>query len=403
MSSIQVTRRPQPEIVREYALLTPLMGGGPFEGLPDLDFPVAGKAVRGQLRFWWRALRGGQFGGDIDAMRARERALFGGVSLVSGDPDLPSPFMVTALPDARYLPREMDIPEQNSLLGYLAFGLRGKESLVLGRSVKLLRDVRFTLRLSWPGRTLPEAVDVEEIEQALWAWETFGGVGARTRRGFGAVGRTDAASDATPLDRHVNETLARHLTPGPWPAGIPHLTSDPDDRVVKVSNRSPEEEHRMLAEVLKRFRRSTHNSKFEGATLWPEPDSILQAPHAGPQVFPRAALGLPIEFDKNTSLKGTDVDRLASPVLFRPARYGTQTYRVAVRLRSEPTAADPLAEDGRLTLTVKKGRVRDTYPNQRYRLSTKEAAEITALNQVKSTDTEAEVDVAAALMYALRN
>ena len=39
------------------------------------------------------------------------------------------------------------------------------------------KDVHFTLTIVYP------KAKSKEVEAALWAWETFGGIGARTRRG----------------------------------------------------------------------------------------------------------------------------------------------------------------------------------------------------------------------------
>ena len=52
---------------RSYELMTPLFGGGAKPGRADSDLVIRGSGIRGQLRFWWRACRGGQFGGSTGA------------------------------------------------------------------------------------------------------------------------------------------------------------------------------------------------------------------------------------------------------------------------------------------------------------------------------------------------
>src|SRR5262249_55569791 len=67
---------------RTYSLMTPLFGGGVDAGVPDLQRLITGKSVRGQLRFWWRAIRGG-FGSDeagLAAMKKKEAELWGAPS-----------------------------------------------------------------------------------------------------------------------------------------------------------------------------------------------------------------------------------------------------------------------------------------------------------------------------------
>src|SRR5690348_3068260 len=77
---------------RKYELITPLFGGGVEPGVNDEVTPISGKAIRGQLRFWWRATRG-QFGGDDEGLRKMkecEDLIWGAAST----PDKPRPSVV---------------------------------------------------------------------------------------------------------------------------------------------------------------------------------------------------------------------------------------------------------------------------------------------------------------------
>ncbi|PJF33357.1 MAG: hypothetical protein CUN57_02390, partial [Phototrophicales bacterium] len=66
------------------------------------------------------------------------------------------------------------VGDPDSPYSYVAFPLRDTNHY-------LLKDVKFSLRLHFP------IYVKQDLQAALWAWETFGGVGARTRRGFGAL------------------------------------------------------------------------------------------------------------------------------------------------------------------------------------------------------------------------
>ena len=55
-----------------------------------------------------------------------------------------------------------------------------------------------------------------EIEAALWAWETFGGLGARTRRGFGALHLLE-----------INGESARSLPDLTWDRNVDTRASTP--------------------------------------------------------------------------------------------------------------------------------------------------------------------------------
>src|SRR5579859_2744911 len=63
--------------VREYELITPLFGGGVIPGENDILTPIRGSEIRGHLRFWWRACRGGQFDGNLAAMKKKEDEIWG--------------------------------------------------------------------------------------------------------------------------------------------------------------------------------------------------------------------------------------------------------------------------------------------------------------------------------------
>jgi CRISPR-associated protein Cmr1 len=177
--------------------------------------------------------------------------------------------------------------------------------------------VAFRLRLRFPERVKNLNL-AEELEAALWAWETFGGIGARTRRGFGALLREGASP---PTEEEIRERLGRYSRQGGWPEGVSHLTPQSLVRVVPLSWKE-------LAERYQAFRQ-TRSGGSPGHSLWPGFDEILRltgrhAPSPVPK-FPQAHFGLPIIFrfkDKgdppNATLKPREAERRASPLLFRP-------------------------------------------------------------------------------------
>jgi len=67
-------------LVRRYELITPLFGGGVEPGVADPVTVIRGSEIRGHLRFWWRACRGGQFGGSLTRMKEAEDLLWGAAS-----------------------------------------------------------------------------------------------------------------------------------------------------------------------------------------------------------------------------------------------------------------------------------------------------------------------------------
>lgn len=343
--------------VRHYRLITPLFGGGVQPGVVDEKYPVRGATVRGQLRFWWRATRGGAHGPSRAAMKAAEDRIWGSTSggsrvslaVVNAKPGRPFPAVDR---DGR----PTDVGHVNSVDGYAAFPLRGKRARGgegWEKEPGVVRErVTFDLRLTFPADV------VEEVRAALWAWETFGGVGARTRRGFGALHctRVDAVAGDAPgpwqwaygrddLAGQLAVDVRRLVSDKPFPADVPHLSRDPRRYRVVPGGAAPDgvTVWRALIRKLSAFRQSRPPTRPRpGRSHWPEPDAIRRLTHTPNPVpperkahyafnkFPRAAFGLPIIFEfKNerdetfyeprpTELKGGAVSRMASPLILRP-------------------------------------------------------------------------------------
>jgi CRISPR-associated protein Cmr1 len=211
-------------------------------------------------------------------------------------------------------------------LAYAAFPLQEAHG-------KVRTGVNFTLTLTFPQS------QQAEVEAALWAWETFGGIGARTRRGFGALRNLDSSPPQPNGIQHFIEAgLQQHVTAGTWPSGVPHLSHNVALMKITAAHPDSRAAWKHLIRRLKDFRQSRYPGKGPnrpGRSKWPEPDEIRRLTgqrsslHATPlstvQKVPRAAFGLPIVFhfkdtdDPNdTMLQGQEHDRLASPLILRP-------------------------------------------------------------------------------------
>lgn len=341
--------------VRRYRLITPLFGGGVKPGANDELTPISGKAVRGHLRFWWRATRGGRFGGDgLAAMREAEQNLFGAASTKKDPRPSKVQIAVSNVGEIKSEQKEKPYggngrvsPEWKEL-AYAAFPLQDNPQTVA-------KGITFDLTISFPDD------HKDEVSAALWAWETFGGIGARTRRGFGAlrlVGLTVNSVEEVP-DLPVNARVVREWikerlektydVTGCWPEGVPHLFGHKDIQSwVKITRGgrgrgdnppSAREIWQHLIQLLKNFRQARydknigkHKGNTHGLSHWPEAYEIRRRLRGtqdtggeGVRKFPRARLGLPIVFhlphDVNKpsfTLKGEEVERWASPLILRP-------------------------------------------------------------------------------------
>lgn len=342
---------------REYELLTPLFGGGVTPGENDNLTPIRGSEIRGHLRFWWRATRSSLYA-TIDALRDGEETIWGSASL-------PSPVILvitqqsrgTAVSSVRIQtrngPRDVGYGAPQSPYGYVAFPLR--------QGGAVLEGVSFTLQLTFPKEV------AEDVRAALWAWDTFGGIGARTRRGFGALNCKKCVvliGNENPQDwvwsytwnqapEQLEKDLKKYVVEGTFPDNVPHLRRDQFPNWIKVTGvqQKADDAWKYLFGKMKDFRQSRFRStrtgrSNQGRSHWPEPDAIRDLTgqslpghnvptYRSPSIkkFPRAEFGLPIVFEfkrddshptrrdkdpRKTSLEGVEHSRLTSPLILRP-------------------------------------------------------------------------------------
>jgi CRISPR-associated protein Cmr1 len=378
--------------VRHYELITPLFGGGVDPGEADPLTIIRGPAIRGQLRFWWRACRGGQFNGDLRMMKEAEDELWGAASTEKEPrPSLVQIRLEIANGGQHVQPFESRTrPSPNWRdLAYATFPLQDKNP-----PGEVRTGVKFKLTLTYPQKRRAE------VEAALWAWETFGGVGARTRRGFGALKLLRIDDKPVPLPgaadvvTQIREGLQRHVTAGEWPAQVPHLAPALTMKVTQ-GHPNPKAAWTYLIKQLKAFRQARNSGvspRQPGRSRWPEPDAIRKltgnrAPKHRQALlnidkFPRAAFGLPIVFHfkdagdpQDTILQGKACDRLASPLILRPLACADSAVGLAVILEGTGLMALP----GGLALKEAKGVTGKSWPVEAG-LSKVEAKKIEPLN-----------------------
>lgn len=357
-----------PDVVctRTYAvtLVTPLYGGGVQAGVPDKDMPVRVSSIRGQLRFWWRLLNGR--GKSPEQLFIEERALWGGL----GD----TPEQVTAsrvrlkIGQLKTLKHEQcadylkdqkkndgsfkSTPKfRGSLSQYVLFSAQGELSddrkEILEQPAELLQ----------PGATFKLSVELlhgstEEFDRilmlALRFWASFGGLGARTRRGLGSI-KIHGLSPVTPQEA---QQYGCRL--------VLKIGGKPQD---------PIEQWAFAIGKLKTFRQEpgfarNGNRLNPGRSRWPEPDAIRRMTdvnssrhppqHQAGKLFPRALFGLPIIFHfkdevksdnkrkadgdpRQTSLVAKGSERFASPLILKAYWDGTGFQSAALLL---PTVED---------------------------------------------------------------
>ncbi|NCC97759.1 MAG: type III-B CRISPR module RAMP protein Cmr1, partial [Synergistales bacterium] len=173
------------------SVVTPLFGGGFKAGEVDSEHPVRGTAIRGHLRFWWRATCGREF--------SSSQELYHRESQIWGDTEKASPVRIWVSKHTSIQTGAVDRFKNFGPEQYALFSAKqnGQEVATEGFS--------FDLNVSAPDyidgyqdikKTTPMKVSVrDEVLCALRAWLSFGGVGSRTRRGLGALHNNGRSED----------------------------------------------------------------------------------------------------------------------------------------------------------------------------------------------------------------
>jgi CRISPR-associated protein Cmr1 len=332
----QIVHQVRQDDVRTYRFLTPVFGGGVKLKESDPVTPVRVASIRGQLRFWWRAVNLHGYA-TLSELRSAEETVFGST-------DKPSPLVVcvkkqpakpTAFPVLRDGTR-FAVEKGMDAISYGAFPLRATDEPFQHGQLSNFGGELFELVFSYP-----DAIK-RDVDAALWAWAHFGALGGRTRRGFGAIAQVSPALPTIDVG-WADFVKAEQV---PWP----HLEEKPAIAPAKSGENDGMAALERLLGVLRKLRQGPNMGRRtgQGRSFWPEPDAIR---HRFPmQVgekhrtrvtdqdsFPRAAFGTPIIFHfkqpdreasreekeyakdpRDSTLVPKGKHRLASRLLLRP-------------------------------------------------------------------------------------
>ena len=391
---------PLPKTTLSYQceLLTPMYGGGVEPGQVDKEMPIRATAIRGQLRFWWRLL----FGNPQDSKDSflREREIWGGLGDAPGE--VASSQVSINIRDLKVDLRQI-FPTVEGESSKTRWHKNLKNQIGLQYALFAAQDKakpgtllsaccwRLDIKIEGGAETAPpghSATVKQQVEDCLRWWATFGGIGARTRRGLGAV-----------IVRPVGSTE-------PLTVEETEISSKDCKLVALPGDFNPREATKELNKVLEKFRdfrQGVNNSEADlgfgrkkqeepatgrpaGRSLWPEADVVRLAtgkwfgktgkrshllknggmggPHThapnytGPAIYPRAQFGLPlvIHFADRQDGDPGDVtvlpevrqpdgstqtmERRASPILFRTSANKDGNCRINLLLL--PGASEPI-------------------------------------------------------------
>lgn len=156
-------------------VLTPMFVSGENQDLSELRPP----SVRGELRFWFRALAGPYVAYNTELLRDLEGSVFGDTKRASS--------FTLRIRDVQKKP--LSGPRRISPgLAYLGYGpisyVRKERGNVPVRE-PLGPGSRCTLDLLF--RSSASARALRALEATLWTWANLGALGSRARRGFGSI------------------------------------------------------------------------------------------------------------------------------------------------------------------------------------------------------------------------
>jgi CRISPR-associated protein Cmr1 len=373
---------------------TPLFGGGVTAGENDPVTLIRVPAIRGHLRFWWRATRGARFQTSAELAEAEGN--------IWGTTTEPSRVELAVTITNQGKQESCEALVNRGRLGYALFPFQGN-SREKKPPAKCTRGVQFALLLRYPEEF------TADVGAAMWAWVNFGGIGARTRRGCGALFCKPLAPTSPDQVGAWLDTNRTNLEPSDsslraWPTlGSVHVHPQSD---------GPENAWNTVVSLLHRFRqgdigRNAGQGGRPGRTRWPEADSlraltgqadprhVQSTTLANPRLdhaFPRAGLGLPIVFhfkDRQDPAQlelypdWEDSTRMASPIILRPLAVGegSKAVPMIVRLRAPGPPALKFSNRSLGTFPGKQSVLRPdlaTYPNSPMARRSKEGSAIIA-------------------------
>lgn len=352
---------PKAAAVRHYEieLVTPMFGGGVEPRANDPTFPIRATAIRGQLQFWWRATawRGYE---TVKELRKAQTEVWGSterasrVQLRVDELKMDSPLPCASIewdPSARTnrggwrINWKKPFGGRNSSLPYALFPFQGetprpvKEAPITVPPAACIHRLSFRLTLHCPDKWW------ETVEQAIWAWVNFGGLGSRTRRGCGTI----HCEELAPKNRDDILRLCKPLVSNTdalreWPtlAAAIHVGGEQTNPISAWDD---------VIDRFKNFRQGVDLGRNQGQqrnrpgrSRFPEPETIRRVTQKRlgrhgriaqipDDAFPRAEFGLPIVFHfqeegdppdtvlyPSVGPNDTKRERMASPLILKPLK-----------------------------------------------------------------------------------
>ncbi len=319
-------------IEAKFDVTTPMFcGGADPKASAELRLP----SFKGALRYWWRAIAWERLGEDLGKIKDEEDKIFGSsdtgqakVVMKLAAPTTPRPLgknKVLGVPG-----RDGPVGEGARYLGYgvmEAFGSRksGKEAGELTRPC-LPAPFEFTVSMRCRDLSDPQ---IERLCQGIRAFGLLGGMGSKSRKGYGSCALKDLTLDGTPgfepVNSHgelVDSIASLYLNSGN--DGLPEytaLSAGARHLVAASEKREPLELLDMVGRELVRYRSWGRDGKILGGGVDSEKKfkgdhDLMKSPDRSSHPE-RVAFGLPHNYGRGRDQQvgpASNLDRRASPL-----------------------------------------------------------------------------------------
>ena len=170
----------------EIETITPMFLAGADQGKAELR----AASIKVLLRFWWRAL---QAEPDIDKLRKKEASIFGSSAEGMGG----SSFSIRVITNGDLKPTKNKFPSKPQYQVQVegkTFKINILEYLAYGTYKYVQRQGNVFIREYYPAKTRFDIVLnfkneewISEVLKTFYVWCIFGGIGSRSRNGFGSL------------------------------------------------------------------------------------------------------------------------------------------------------------------------------------------------------------------------
>lgn len=379
------------EIKLTLKVVTPMFGGGYKAREVDPICVIRPAAIRGHLRFWWRATVGASFP-TAEELFKNEKGIWGStenpgaVRIVVDNISQGSKISLTPSGKQTNNTQEALLPEKVSSKkgpqeGYFLFPFQkqtdGTPEGVGHDAITFRLLIKFSDRWNEEKKQLEPLTQKEKdsVKKAVRAWIVFGGVGARTRRGCGALQVINSgATTWLPTSRDgVADWLKGLVSQESGTANHTHLKGASiiiGDVCTKEDNLSaPRLAWRELGTFWARFRKGhipsvrdyqpTSNCDWQDYRLTLVKNYFPKNPPPGSLALAKPFFGLPIIYQKfnnapytKFTIEAAETGRMASPVILKPLIFANGSACPMVVVLSTPRPQKIAIDKNKVDLKV---------------------------------------------------